>query len=47
MSADVQQLLALGIVALAAIGLVVRQRIRRKKPGCGGECACPSEKLRR
>lgn len=47
MNADLQQILALVIVAGAAIGLCVRQVRRRRRSGCGAECACPAEKLRR
>ena len=47
MSADLQQILALVVVGGAAIGLLLRQVKRRKHPGCGGECACPAEKLRK
>lgn len=47
MSADVQQIIALGIVALALIGLVARYRRQRKHPGCAAGCACPTKKIGR
>lgn len=47
MSAELQSLIALVIVAIAAIWLVWRVVAKRKNPGCGGECACPTEKLKR
>ena len=47
MSPQQQSIAALVLVALAVIGLVIRYIINRKKPGCGGECACPAQKLRR
>jgi len=47
MSPEFQTIAALGIVALAASWLILRTFARRKSPGCGGECACPAEKLKR
>jgi hypothetical protein len=47
MNAELQEIVALGIVALAAVALLVRQVKRRKQPGCSGGCACPAKKLQR
>jgi hypothetical protein len=45
MTAGVQTVLALAIVALAAAWLVRRAVVKKKNSGCGGECACPSQKI--
>jgi hypothetical protein len=46
MTFDLQTLAALGIVAIAA-GLLVRSvMVKRKTPGCGGGCGCPSVKIK-
>ncbi len=47
MSFNFQSVAALVVVALAATGLIVRAVRQRHKPGCGGGCACPTEKLKR
>jgi hypothetical protein len=39
-------LIALAIVALAAAWLVGRAFAKRKNPGCGGDCGCPTEGLK-
>jgi hypothetical protein len=46
MSPELQTLAALLIVAAAAVWLVLRSFARGRKPGCGGDCGCPSEDLR-
>ncbi len=46
MNAELQSILALVIVAIAATALVVRLVKKRKNPGCGGECACPTDDLK-
>ena len=46
MSAQFQTLAALGIVALAATWLIARALAKRKNPGCGGDCGCPSSELK-
>jgi hypothetical protein len=46
MSAPVQSLVALALVALAATWLVLRALARKKNPGCGGDCGCPSSDLK-
>jgi hypothetical protein len=46
MNPQVQSLLALLIVAVAAIWLVRRSLAKRKNPGCGGDCGCPSTELK-
>jgi hypothetical protein len=47
MSAELQRIVALAIVALAALGLLLRWVLRRKPPGCAGACSCPSRKIPR
>lgn len=47
MSAEIQTIAALAIVALAAGWLIARAVAKRRSSGCGGECGCPSEKLKR
>ncbi|MBI5692873.1 MAG: hypothetical protein HZC55_22580 [Verrucomicrobia bacterium] len=48
MNADMQQIAALAIVALAVLGLVFRRRLRGRRKSCADGCAaCPTEKLRR
>jgi hypothetical protein len=47
MNPDFQTIAALVVVALAATGLIVRAVRLRRKPGCGGGCACPTQKLKR
>ncbi len=47
MSPEIQTAAALVIVALAALWLTLRAVAKRKNPGCGGECACPTQKLKR
>jgi hypothetical protein len=42
MSPQFQTVAALVIVALAAIGLLLRSLVKKKNPGCGGACACSS-----
>ena len=47
MSAPVQTLLALGIVAVAAALLVWHFFFRKKQPGCGGQCDAISPEIRK
>lgn len=47
MSADFQTIAALVVVALAATWLIGRAVRPRTKPGCGGDCGCPTGKLKR
>jgi hypothetical protein len=47
MSAEFQTIAALVIVALTATWLITRAVIRRRKPGCGGDCGCPTRELKR
>jgi membrane protein implicated in regulation of membrane protease activity len=42
MSPQLQTVLALALVALAAAWLGWRWFAKRKSPGCGGECGCPA-----
>jgi hypothetical protein len=46
MSAELQTIIALAIVGVTAAWLVFRAFAKRKKPGCGGGCACPSSELK-
>jgi FeoB-associated Cys-rich membrane protein len=46
MPPSLQTLAALLVVAAAAVWLVLRSFARGRKPGCGGDCGCPSEDLR-
>ncbi|OYV00210.1 MAG: hypothetical protein CFE26_24335, partial [Verrucomicrobiales bacterium VVV1] len=45
MSPAVQSFIALALVALAATWLVLRAFAKKKHPGCGGDCGCPSGAL--
>jgi hypothetical protein len=47
MSPEFQTIAALVVVAITASWLTLRAIAKRKNPGCGGECACPTEKLKR
>lgn len=47
MSPQLQTIVALAIVAITAAWFVARAIARRKNPGCGGDCGCPTEKLKR
>ena len=47
MSSLFQTIAALVIVALAATWLTLRALAKRSKPGCGGECNCPTRELKR
>ena len=46
MSTDLQSFVALAIVGFAAAWLVGRALAKKKNPGCGGTCACPSSELK-
>ena len=46
MSPDIQTLLALGVVVVAAGGLAWRVFGKRKGSGCGGDCGCASAELK-
>lgn len=46
MSPGLQTLAALLIAAAAAVWLVLRSFAKGGKPGCGGDCGCPSGDLR-
>jgi hypothetical protein len=47
MNADFQSIAALAIVAITATWMIVRAVQKRGKPGCGGDCACPTQELKR
>ena len=46
MTSEVQTLLALLVVAGVATWLVLRALAKRKNPGCGGDCGCPTDELK-
>lgn len=46
MTAEIQTLAALVVVAIAATALVWRALAKRKNPGCDGECGCPSSEIK-
>jgi FeoB-associated Cys-rich membrane protein len=46
MNAELQTLIALAVVAITAAALLVRSLVKRKNPGCGGDCACPTTQLK-
>ena len=46
MSPALQTIIALAIVALAATWLVLRALAKKKNPGCGGDCGCPTSDLK-
>jgi hypothetical protein len=46
MSPTLQSILALAVVALAVAWLVRRSLAKRKNPGCGGDCGCPSSEVK-
>lgn len=47
MSAEVQTIVALLVVAAAATWLVLRALAKRKNPGCGTECGAVSPEVKR
>jgi hypothetical protein len=47
MSSEFQTIAALIVVGLAVLGLVARTWAKRRNPGCGSDCACPTDKLKR
>jgi len=46
MTSQIQTILALIVVAAAAAWLVRRSLAKRKNPGCGGDCGCPTDELK-
>jgi hypothetical protein len=46
MNQELQNLAAYAGVALAALWLARRFFAARKKPGCGGDCGCPSAEIK-
>ena len=46
MTAELQTIVALSIVAVAATWLVLRAFAKKKNPGCGGDCGCPSSEFK-
>ncbi|WP_108825478.1 FeoB-associated Cys-rich membrane protein [Ereboglobus luteus] len=47
MNATFQTVTALVIVGIAATWLVWRAWSKRKKPGCGDNCACPADEFKK
>ncbi len=46
MTAEIQTLIALAVVAVTAAWLVLRAIAKRKNPGCGGDCGCPASEIK-
>jgi hypothetical protein len=46
MSEQFQTIAALIVVAVAVTWLVARAIAKRKNPGCGGDCGCPTSDLK-
>lgn len=46
MTSELQTFAALAVVAIAAAWLVRRGLAKKKNPGCGGDCACPTDELK-
>jgi hypothetical protein len=46
MTAEIQTIIALALVAFAATWLVLRAIAKRKSPGCGGDCGCAASELK-
>lgn len=46
MTPELQTILAFAIVAVAATLLVLRSLAKKKNPGCGGDCGCPSSEIK-
>jgi len=46
MAENWQTIAALGVVAIAVVYLVGLAWGKRTKPGCGGDCGCPADKLK-
>ena len=47
MSADFQTIAALVVVGITLTLLIARIIAKRRNPGCGGGCACPTQELKR
>jgi hypothetical protein len=46
MNASVQTIAALAIVAVTIVLLLRGALRKRKQPGCGGDCACPTDEIK-
>jgi hypothetical protein len=46
MSPEAQTVVALALVALATGWLVLRALAKRRRPGCGSDCGCPTDELK-
>ena len=46
MSYNWQTPIAIAVVLLALAALVRSAILKRKKPGCGGNCGCPTDELK-
>lgn len=47
MNAEIQNIAALAVVAVATAWLIRRWFVKRKNPGCGGDCAAVSPDVKR
>lgn len=47
MSSEIQTIIALIVVALAATWLALRANTKRKNPGCGSDCGAVSPEIKR
>jgi hypothetical protein len=47
MSSTFQTIAALAVAAIAAVWLIARTLAKRRNPGCGGDCGCPTRELKR
>lgn len=47
MSAEIQTIVALSVVAAAATWLVLRALAKRRNPGCGTDCGAVSPEIKR
>jgi len=43
MNASVQTVAALAVVVLTVAAFVWRAVVKRRRPGCGGGCGCPTD----
>lgn len=46
MNSSTQTIFALAIVVIAVTWLVMRSFAKKKNPGCGGDCGCPTSELK-
>jgi hypothetical protein len=46
MNAEVQSIAAITVVIVTVLLLIARVVRKRKQPGCGGDCGCPTDELK-